>query len=196
MTKPREYPLSWPPGIKRHTRFQPAKFTSTLAAARENVFGSLRRFGTDSSISVKDVIISSNVAGISGRKPDDPGVAVWFMWDGEYRCIAVDRYSKVEWNLQAIHHVIEAERTKLRHGGLHIIRSTFRAYMALEAEGNKSWRSVLGIKSEKPTEAMISERWKALAVKHHPDKGGKPEMMAAINAARDAGLKEIREGGN
>lgn len=191
MTQPAEYPLAWPPGIQRAERRTTAAFRSTLATARGNVFDSLRKFGDDSGKKVSDVILSSNVTGLSGKPPADPGVAAWFMWDGEYRCIAVDRYEKVEWNLQAIHHVIEAERTKLRHGGLNIVRSTFRAYMALAAPGARSWREVLGIKGA-ATPADIEAAFKALAKKHHPDVGGDTALMAEISAARDAALKEVR----
>lgn len=190
MKTPSEYPLSWPPGIQRNSKRGSAQFRSTLSSARQNVFDSLRRFGVDSGKRVGEVIISSNVAGLSGKDPADPGVAVWFMWDGEFRCIAVDRYTKVEWNLQAIHHVIEAERTKLRHGGLHIVQATFRAYMALTGPMNRGWRDVLGINGQ-PTLASIKARHRELVAKHHPDKGGTEAQMAEINAARDAALKEL-----
>lgn len=187
---PKEYPLSWPPGVKRHERRKSAQFRSTLHAARENVYKSLKLFGQDSSRSVGEVIISSNVAGLSGKSPADPGVAVWFMWDGEFRCIAVDRYSKVEWNLQAIHHVIEAERTKLRHGGLHIVQATFRAYMALSGPANRSWRAVLGIDGAVTAET-VKARYRQLAAKYHPDKGGTQAQMAELNASKEAALKEL-----
>lgn len=188
---PTEFPLTWPPGIERAEKRGDAKFRSTLATARQNVFESLRLFGDDSGKKVSGVILSSNVSGLSGRMPDDPGVAVWFVWDGEYRCIAVDRYKKVEWNLQAIHHIIDAERVKLRHGGLNIVRSTFRAYMALAAPGARSWRDVLGIQGA-ATQADIEAAYKSLSKKHHPDVGGDTARMAEINAARDAALKEVR----
>jgi hypothetical protein len=59
--------------------------------------------------------------------PADPGVAVWFTWDGMQVCIAVDRYQKVASNLQAIHHIIEARRVELRHGTLALVRASFTA---------------------------------------------------------------------
>lgn len=191
MSTPTEYPLCWPPGIERNARPGTAQFKTGLAGAREKVFNSLRLFGIDSGHKVGDVILSSNVTGLSGKAPADTGVAAWFMWDGEYRCIAVDRYSKVEWNLQAIHHVIEAERVKLRHGGLNIVRSTFRAYMALTGPSSKrSWRSVLGL-SARVSADEVRARWKELAAQHHPDRGGDPAKMAEINAARDEALREL-----
>lgn len=191
MNVPTEYPLSWPPGIDRTKSPGSAAFKTGLSGARENVYASLRLFGSDTGKAVTDVILSSNVTGLSGKPPADTGVAVWFMWEGEYRCIAVDRYSKVEWNLQAIHHVIEAERTKMRHGGLNIVRATFRAYMALTGPAAKrSWRQVLGISGRCAPDA-VQARWKELAAQHHPDKGGDPAKMAEINAARDEALKEL-----
>lgn len=190
MKRPAEYPLAWPPGIDRNARPGSAQFKTTLSGARKNVYESLRLFGADSGRKVGEVIISSNVAGLSGVEPKDIGVAVWFMWDGEFRCIAVDRYSKVEWNLQAIHHVIEAERTKLRHGGLHIVQATFRAYLALSGPSNRNWRDVLGITGT-PDRATIKARHRALVAAHHPDKGGSEDQMAEINAARDAALREV-----
>ena len=191
MNPPTEYPLCWPSGIERNTKPGTAAFKTGLGAARENVFNSLRLFGIDSGHKVGEVILSSNVTGLSGKPPSDPGVAAWFMWDGEFRCIAVDRYTKVEWNLQAIHHVIEAERVKLRHGGLNIVRATFRAYTALTGPASKrSWRQVLGINGRCSADA-VQARWKELAAQHHPDRGGDPAKMAEINAARDEALKEL-----
>ena len=41
---------------------------------------------------------------------------------------------------------------------------------------------------------MIEAAHKHLAAQAHPDKGGSTERMAAINAARDEGLKERSNG--
>lgn len=41
---------------------------------------------------------------------------------------------------------------------------------------------VLGVSRSAPLE-VISAAYKALAAKHHPDKGGKPEIMQRINRA-------------
>ncbi|QYJ00792.1 J domain-containing protein [Thalassovita mediterranea] len=188
--RPTEYPVAWPGGIERTQRRTTAQFRSTLASARTNVLDSLRKFGDDTGHKVSDVILSSNVTGLSGKMPEDPGVAVWFVWEGEYRAIAVDRYTKVEWNLQAIHHVIEAERTKMRHGGLSIVRSTLQAYLALAAPGARHWRDVLGL-SDGATADDVKNKRRELAAKHHPDRGGSPEQFAEINAAADRALKEL-----
>jgi DnaJ-domain-containing protein 1 len=94
------------------------------------------------------------------------------------------RYRLVEWNLQAIHHVLEAERTKLRHGGLDLVRTSFRGFAALPAPpGKKAWHDVLGVKPD-AAPAQISEARKRLARVHHDDAA----MMQAINVAHDDGM--------
>jgi curved DNA-binding protein CbpA len=42
----------------------------------------------------------------------------------------------------------------------------------------------LGIRMDAP-DVVVKAAYKALSLKHHPDRGGNPEMMAAINAAYD-----------
>jgi hypothetical protein len=138
------YPLQWPDGLPRTERKASSQFRSSLSAALKNVKSSLELFAKDSGKQVTEIVLSSNVGGLDVGQPADTGVAAWFEWDGQQRCIAVDRYPKVEDNLQAIHHIIEARRTEMRHGGLHIVRQTFKGFTALPApEGRKSGREVL-----------------------------------------------------
>lgn len=182
------FPLSWPDGMPRTEpgRKASSQFRSSLSAALKNVKGSLQAFGRDSGKAVTEIVLSSNVGGLDIGQPSDSGVAAWFTWDGQQRCIAVDRYPKVEDNLQAIHHVLEARRTEMRHGGLHVVRQTFKGFTALPAPpGKKPWREVFGFGPyETPIAAGIDARYRVLAAKAHPDAGGSTEAMAALNAAR------------
>ncbi|MGT2467400.1 J domain-containing protein [Mesorhizobium atlanticum] len=113
--------------MPRTTNKVASKFKTALSTALKNVNSSLTLFAGDSGKRVENVVISSNVT-LGVERPADPGVAVWFVWDGMQVCIAVDRYPKVQDNLQAIHHIVEARRTEMRHGGLHIVRATFRGF--------------------------------------------------------------------
>jgi len=170
---------------------QAGAFKTTLAGAMTNVKDSLRRFGADSDKPVTDVVISSNVT-LGENHPADPGVAIWFKWDGLSVCIPVDRYSKVEANLQAIHHIIEARRTELRHGTLALVRATFTGFAALPSPGKRGWRAVLGIAEGTPlTKAVIESFYRDVARRAHPDAGGSNDQMAELNAARDAALREL-----
>jgi hypothetical protein len=148
---------------------------------------SLRLFATDSGKKLESLTISSNVT-LGAHKPADPGVAVWFTWDGLGICIAVDRYSSVESNLQAIHHIIEARRVELRHGTLALVRATFTGFKALPAPAGKQWHEVLGVE---PTASRddINAAYRRLASEAHPDKGGSAERMAEVNRARDEALR-------
>lgn len=190
------YPLSWPDNIPRWKGArQPGAFKTTLAGAMNNVRDSLRKFGNDSGKPIKDadVVISSNVT-LGRNNPEDPGVSIWFIWDGLSVCIPVDRYSKVEANLQAIFHVIEARRTELRHGTLALVRASFTGFAALPAPASKRpWRDVLGFGALDPATAdEIADAYRKLSRERHPDRpGGSHDLMAELNAARAEALKEI-----
>ncbi len=180
------YPLAWPPMFPRSARRETGQFKTTLEGALKNVEGSLRRFGSDSSKSVSNIVISSNYT-LGVRSPADPGVAVYFTWDGLQVCIPVDRYSTLAANLQAIHHIIEARRVELRHGTLHLIRATFQGFAALPSP-TRPWWLILQVK-ETATLDEIEAAFRKLASERHPDRGGSDAMMSELNTARDAARK-------
>lgn len=192
------FPLAWPDHIPRWKGArQSGQFRTSLEGAMKNVEDSLRRFGSDSGKPVKNVVISSNVT-LGQSKPDDPGVAIWFEWDGLPIVIPVDRYAKVEANVQAIHHVIEARRTELRHGTLALVRATFQGFKALPSPGGpkRSWRAIFGFQSTATiagiAPSLIEAKYRDLAKKAHPDTpGGSHEAMAELNAAKEEALREI-----
>lgn len=187
------FPLVWPDGLPRTEKKATASFKTGLNGAISNVQDSLRLFGSDTGKSVTDVSVTSNVTGLTFSAPTDTGVAIWFVWDGAERCIAVDRYPKVEHNLQAIHHILEARRTEMRHGGLHIVRQTFKGFVALPApEAAKPWREVLGLVHNRAvTPHCINQAYRELAKTAHPDRGGSKEQMAVLTRARDEALRAI-----
>lgn len=175
------YPLHWPPGFPRAKLRESGRFSTTLAGALDNVETSIRRFAADSGKKVEQLVMSSNVT-LGAQKPDDPGVAVWFTWDGMGVCIAVDRYSSVPANLQAIHHIIEARRVELRHGTLALVRASFAGFLALPAPAGKEWWEVLGVHQGAHGDA-VKAAYRKLASVNHPDRGGDPKVMAEINEA-------------
>lgn len=190
------FPLSWPGNIPRQKTREKGAFRTGLNAALSNVRNSLQAFGRDSGKKAEGLIISSNVT-LGENKPADPGVAVWFTWDGLQVCIPVDRYQTVEANLQAIHHIIEARRVELRHGTLALVRATFTGFAALPSPGpaKRDWRDVLELNADersRASKAIIEGRFRKLAAERHPDRAsGSTEAMAELNRAREEALKEV-----
>lgn len=184
------HPLAWPDNMRRSTRRERGAFKTTLPNALKNVQDSLRRFGADSGEALSDIVLSSNYSlGVS--RPQDPGVAAWFKWDGESICIPVDRYDSIEGNLQAIHHIIEARRTELRHGTLQLVKATMKGFKALPppagARPPRPWTEVLGVGAG-ATKEQIEAAFREKAKKAHPDHGGSTDDMTELNRAKQEAL--------
>jgi hypothetical protein len=177
--------------MPRASRREKGTFKTTLAGALKNVQDSLRLFGRDSGKPVSGVVLSSNVV-LGADRPADPGVAVWFTWEGVQYCIPVDRYETPAANLQAIHHVLEARRVELRHGTLALVRATFAGFRSLPAPAAaRNWRGVIGVGPDVRDMPAVRSAFKKAASKAHPDKGGSDAAMSELNTALAAAEKEL-----
>lgn len=181
MNAPTAYPLEWPALLPRTKHFTRSTFPVSLSRAIEDVQDSLGLFGKDTGSPVTDVVISSNYS-LGKPRPHDPGIALYFRWDGSGRCIAVDKYDRVEDNLRAIYHILEARRVEARHGGIGIVRATFNGFLALPSTGLEDWWDVLGLGPDADlTTAEIAYRLAARVA--HPDLGGSSDEMSRLNVA-------------
>ena len=133
------FPLSWPAGRKRTQYRERAKFDTTFARARDNIVREVGllagRYGPD-----PQIVISTNIAlrrdGLplaSQRQPDDPGVAVYFLYKKRQMSFACDRWEKIEHNMQAIAKTIEALRGIARWGTGDMLEAAFTGFTALPA---------------------------------------------------------------
>lgn len=187
--KETDYPLTWPDHFPRSKSRKVGQFRSTLAAALDNVKAELARFAKASSRKVEDVVFSSNYS-LGDSNPEDPGFALWFNFDGERTCIPMDRYTRIEQNVQAAFRVLEADRTKLRHGGLHIIKADFRGRLALAPPVKAAnWRKFFGYsQSQTPTLAQV----KTLRNRRAQEARDDNEQLVEINVAYEAAKKELK----
>lgn len=209
------HPLYWPPGWRRtdaHQR-ERAKFGKgerqyasdpaggswvrfknlTINDGLKRVMHELQRMGVDPD----DVVISSNLRlrldglpASAQTNPDDCGAAVYWRHGSGTRCMAIDRYDRVQDNLAAIAATLDAMRAIDRHGGATIMDRAFQGFVALPAP--RAWWQVLELSGPHPTRTEIDSAHRRLISKHHPDKGGDADIAADINAARDQGMESIR----
>lgn len=185
---PPPYPLAWPEHQRRTQNRVKSAFKVEFSTAQRNVLTSLRLFAQDTNTKLEDARITASVGLMDMTAPTDPGIAVWFVWDGEVRCIAVDRYLTVRENLQALHHVLEARRTEFRHAGIEMVRTTFRGFRAaLPAPGAAQWWTILGV-PQTATADQINAAFKAKA--RELGATGNEAARTELNVARDKGLAE------
>lgn len=183
------WPLFWPAGQPRTEppKRRRANFKGTIASARDEALGELRRLGA------RYVVLSSNLpvrrdglfyADNSAPEPKDPGVAAYFDLGDVQHVIACDHWDRVRDNVKAIAKTIEALRGIERWGSTEIMRRAFSAFKALPAgdELRRPWWEVLGVA---PGARLDSARaaFRRLAHEHHPDVGGSHERMAELTAA-------------
>lgn len=192
MTRPAAFPLFWPSSIPRTAMRMRPREGIGMSAAVWALHDSLSLFGRESGCPVTEVVISSNVC-IGTPRPKDPGVALYFQWDGAQRCIAVDRYRLPEANVRAVYHVIEARRAELRDCGLEVVRASFLGAAALPPP--MDWRDVLGLDAGPVSDIAAVERaFKERARSAHPDMtGGSNAEMVRLLAAREQARRELSE---
>jgi hypothetical protein len=195
------YPLQWPQGWKRTHARRSAPYKVTMVKAFADLQRTLKLLGAVRG----SVVVSSNVPPRNamgtpcndGAKLEDPGVAVYWTTQahGE-RVVACDRWNTVRDNVRAIGLALEGLRAMERAGATQILDRAFQAFGALPAgEGApvvRPWWEVLGFPKALTgslSVAVIEARYRELATKAHPDKGGSDAAMAELNRARDEARK-------
>lgn len=191
------YPLQWPEGWKRTpaSERRRAPYKTEPGRAVQQLRDELRRLGA-----VGAYVISSNVPvrrdGVpyaDSRNPEDPGCAVYWSTSAfKDRVIACDKWVSVYDNVHAIGLAVCAMRAIERAGATQVLERAFTAFGALppssQAPVVRPWwqaldipESAIGVLSF----AMVDARYRELAGKAHPDRGGSDAAMAELNAARE-----------
>jgi hypothetical protein len=185
------YPLSWPEGWPRtlsiNRRWWKSRYQKSMQDSCDFLSSELGRLGAS-----KEVLSTNVPRRLDGRpyanqpQPTDPGAALYFQLKGKPVSLACDRWLRVEENVWAIAKHIEALRGQDRWG-VGSIEQAFRGYMALPAVGESSastWWQVLGVPINASLET-VQEAYRILVKKHHPDKGGDPEMFRRVMKAME-----------
>jgi hypothetical protein len=196
------FPLAWPMGWKRSTYRQQAAFGQQssrgwkealpVAKARQRLSDELDRLGASY------VTLSTNVElRLDGQPrsnqaaPADPGAAVYFRLSGKDIALACDKWDRVADNIAALAKHIEAMRGMDRWG-VGTAAQAFAGYEALPAPD--PWWQVLGLSGPNVTRSDIVVAYRKASQAAHPDRpGGSHDRMAAVNAARDEGLRRFEK---
>jgi hypothetical protein len=126
------------------------------------------------------------------QQPIDPGVAAWFYWRKQQRCIPCDRWDSIQGNINAIRCTVEAMRGIERWGTGEMLNRTAHVFAALPPTGAETpWHEVLGVPPTATVEQVKAAHIKAVK-ELHPDRGGDAQATARLNAARDRALQELR----
>lgn len=183
------YPLHWPQGWPRSVRRARSRFDVTFDRARRELSAAIVRMGGSYPVISTNVELRRDgMPYASGKEPADPGVAVYFLRDGKQMVFACDRWDLVRDNIRAIERTIEALRGIERWGASDMMERAFSAFEALPPP--RSHWTILGIRPGAHRDD-IAEAYRTKARAAHPDAGGSHSVMAELNAARDAALKEI-----
>lgn len=189
------YPLSWPAGwartpgySRKRAIFKNDRMEVSIAVARRRLADQLDL------LRARNVILSTNVElradgqpRSDRRAPEDPGVAVYFDLKEKPTVLACDRWDRVADNIVALAKHIEAMRGMDRWG-VGSLEQAFTGYQALPAPD--PWWKRLGLSGPTRDAEAIRKAWAKASRDAHPDRpGGSHDRMAAVNTARDEGLR-------
>jgi len=183
-----QYPQGYKP-TPSYAR-KPGRFKAEYASTCRLIEDEVRRIkGTDLVLDVERRIDGTPKTGTGV----DPGAVVRFRLHGRGVALACDKFTSTVSNLRAIALSMEHKRLGTLHG-VTTLDQEYAGYAALpESTGGarvEEPHAVLGVAVGAPRE-VVEAAFKALAMKHHPDRGGSGEAFIRIKKARDALLQEV-----
>lgn len=211
------YPLQWPPNTRRtnpsdrrrstfRTRVDGTFRLPSVYEAAKDLLDELRRLKADRVVITSFLPTRHDGLPYSDGRSEDPGIAVWCVYNGRERVFACDEWQTHSENLRAITLSIEALRGLSRWGMAEVAERAFAGFAALppgapdvlpEPPRRPPWREVFAV-DESLTDlanddlaAIIKARHRKLIAAAHPDAGGDTAAAAAINAALDEALAEL-----
>ncbi len=190
------FPLQWPAGRPKTEKWKrrSAPFKTTIGKARDELLHELKLLGA------RNIVISSNVATYTragqqimyadqtGAK-EEPGIAVYYSWEGEQYCMSCDKWNNVSDNIQACNKAINALRGIERWGTGDMMKAAFTGFKALPEAREMQWWDILGINS-RASKDQIKDAYRKKAMQHHPDRGGNAETFHKIQKAYETAIAD------
>jgi hypothetical protein len=187
------FPLDWPLGYKRTQYRKNSNFKQSAPdRVQQEAYKQLNL------LKAKKVVISSNLplrkdggmyAEYLTKKIEDPGIAIYFNYEGQDVVMCCDQYTWPIDNLYALAKGIEAIRSMNRWGVSDFIKRAFTGFKALpETAQVQQWHEVLGVPPNADKETVKSA-YRRLAQVHHPDTGGSVAMFNRITEAYQQAMK-------
>lgn len=197
MTK--AFPLQWPKGRPR-TRTDDRRFGQfksngnkiTIGEANKRLRDELTRIGIASYVLSSNLRLNRDNTPTSNQsEPADPGVALYFKLKGKDVCLPCDTYNRAAQNIAALAAHIEATRAIERYG-VATVEEMFTGFTALPSPATKEpWWAVMLFPARPDSLEEVALRYRELAMRRHPDRGGSERLMAELNAARDEAVAEF-----
>lgn len=185
------FPLQWPAGYPRETGRQSSNFKTTPDRARKELMAEIERLSAD-----KNPVISSNVplrkrdgqmyADVAKDELDDPGVAIYFLYNENPVALACDNWKTPAENIRALSLTISAIRGMGRWKCTQILERTFSGFPALPevTSANTAIWSTLGLSGKPDSADILKSAYKARVALVHPDKPtGSREAFDAVQEA-------------
>lgn len=178
------FPLQWPEGW---TRTEPqdrerSRYAISFDRARWELVHELELMGATG------IVLSTNIPTrrdgypyARAKEPRDPGVACYWDIDGKPQVMACDCWQTVRDNLRAIGLSVAALRALQRAGATQITERAFGGFERLPADTYAA--KVAEWRARFEADLAPRELYRQAVAEHHPDRGGDPQTMAAINQA-------------
>ncbi|MGN6293738.1 MAG: J domain-containing protein [Chitinophagaceae bacterium] len=188
------FPLDWPIGYKRTRQRIDSKFKQGMEAAQRFLRDEIKRLGATG------LIISSNVpvrkdggmyTDYMNKRLEDPGVAIFFRYNGKPVTMCCDQYNRVWENIYALGKGIEAIRGMERWGVSEFIERAFTGFTALPSSvpAERNIWDVLELAVKPVDSEMVKEAYRRLAKLRHPDiSGGSHEAFQELTDAYNRAL--------